>query len=427
MASYGAMSPVPPSYPPRGRRSAALRLRSSAEQFLHALRVFPWRVTATTLADRFQEDQLALTASSLTFTTILALVPFFAVALAVFTAFPMFHTLQEQVQRWLVVSLVPDAIARQVLGYLTQFASKASRLGGVGISFLLLTALALILTMDRRLNAIWRVRRPRPLAQRVLIYWAAITLGPLVLGASLATTSWVFAFSRGVVDSVPGAFRFLLDSVEFTLLSTGMAALYHYVPNSRVRWSHAWVGGIFVALGIELAKKLLGLYMGAVPTYSVLYGAFATLPILLVWIYVAWVIVLLGAVITAYLPSLLAGVARRASAHGWQFQLALEIVRALQAARVAGIHGRTAVQLAQTLRIDALQIEPVLATLTEIDWIGLLREEQEEMPSRVVLLADPHTALVAPLVERLLLPRNESTQPVWEKSRWAGMHLGDLL
>jgi membrane protein len=397
------------------------------DQFLHDLRVFPWRVTAATLAERFREDQLALTASSLTFTTILALVPFFAVALAVFTAFPMFHALQEQVQRWLVVSLVPEAIARQVLGYLTQFSSKASRLGVAGFSFLLLTALALILTMDRRLNAIWRVRQPRPLAQRVLIYWAAITLGPLLLGASLAMTSWVFAFSRGVVDSVPGALRLLLDSVEFLLLSTGMAALYHFVPNSRVRWSHAWIGGFFGATGIGVAKKLLGLYMGAVPTYSVLYGAFATLPILLVWIYVAWVIVLLGAVITAYLPSLLAGVARRASAHGWQFQLAIEIVRTLYAARAAGAHGRTVVQLAETLRIDTLQIEPVLEALTDLDWIGLLREEQEEMPSRVVLLADPHTAAVGPLVEKLLLPHNDSTQPVWEQARWSSMRLSDLL
>ena len=410
------------------RHPAALRWRGSLQQLLHDLKVFPWRVTVATLGERFQEDQLALTAASLTFTTILALVPFFAVALAVFTAFPMFHTLQEQVQRWLVVSLVPDAIARQVLGYLTQFASQASRLGGVGFSFLLLTALALILTMDRRLNAIWRVRRPRPLAQRVLIYWAAITLGPMVLGASLAMTSWVFALSRGVVDAIPGALRLVLDSVEFFLLASGMAALYHYVPNSRVRWSHAWVGGLFVAACIEVAKKLLGLYMGAVPTYSVLYGAFATLPILLVWIYVAWVIVLLGAVVTAYLPSLLAGVARRAGGHGWQFQLALEILRTLQAAKAAGVHGRTAVQLAATLRIDALQIEPVLQTLTEIDWIGQLREEEDdEIPSRIVLLADPLTTPAAPLVEKLLLPHNKSTEIVWKISRMRTANMGEML
>ena len=101
-------------------------------------------------------------------------------------------------------------------------------------------------------------------------------------------------------------------------LAWGMAALYRYVPNTRVRWSHAWVGGLFVSVGFEVAKNLLVVYLAMVPTYSVLYGAFATLPIMLVWIYLAWIIVLMGAVITAYLPSLLAGVGRRSGAPGWQ-------------------------------------------------------------------------------------------------------------
>src|SRR5215207_8934914 len=142
---------------------------------------FPWKSTAITLGERFREDRLGLTASSLTFTTTMALVPLFTVALAVFTAFPMFGKLQGTLQGWLVQSLIPDAIARQVLGYLTQFAGKASRLGTVGLAALVITAFALVLTIDRTLNGIWRVKRPRPLAQRVLIYWGAITLGPVLL------------------------------------------------------------------------------------------------------------------------------------------------------------------------------------------------------------------------------------------------------
>ena len=113
------------------------------------------------------------------------------------------------------------------------------------------------------------------------------------------------------------------------MVAIGMAATYRYVPNTHVKWGHAWTGGLFAAAGIELAKKLLTVYIGMVPTYSAVYGAFATVPILLVWIYVAWVIVLLGAVIAAYLPSLLAGVERRAMVHGWQFQLALEVLQQL--------------------------------------------------------------------------------------------------
>jgi hypothetical protein len=131
-------------------------------QLLQDLSVFPWRTTALTLGERFREDRLGLTASSLTFTTTIALVPFFTVALAVFTAFPMFSKLQGTLQTWLVQSLVPDAIARQVLGYLTQFAGKASRLGVVGLGVLFVTALALILTIDRTLNNIWRVQAPAP-------------------------------------------------------------------------------------------------------------------------------------------------------------------------------------------------------------------------------------------------------------------------
>ncbi len=402
-------------------------LRGRADSLLHDLSRFPWRITAATLRERFREDDLALTASSLTFTTILALVPFFTVALAAFTAFPMFSEMQMQLQRWLVASLVPDGIARQVLGYLTQFSRSASKLGVAGLTVLLVTALALILTIDRTLNRIWRVRRPRPLGQRVLIYWAAITLGPLVLGISLATTASVLAMSRSVVDSIPGALRVLLDSMEFFLLAGGIASLYHYVPNTRVKWSHAWVGGAFVAFGIEIAKRVLGLYIDAVPTYSVLYGAFATLPILLVWIYVAWVIVLLGAVVTAYLPSLLAGVARRAGTHGWQFQLAIEVLQQLAAAQHAGHHGRTAVQLAEALQVDALQLEPVLETLAALDWIGQLREAQDGMPSRTVLLADAEATALEPLVQRLLLPRAPSVQDVWEKSALGRLRLRDVL
>ena len=137
-------------------------------------------------------------------------------------------------QRWLIESLIPDNIARQVLGYLNQFASKASGLGVAGLVVLLVTAIALILTIDKTLNNIWRVRTPRPFAQRVLIYWAAITLGPLVLALSLSTTAYVFSASRDVVGR--GMLKLVFDTFEFVLLAGGVASLYHYVPNTHVKW-----------------------------------------------------------------------------------------------------------------------------------------------------------------------------------------------
>ncbi|CAN5144817.1 YihY family inner membrane protein [soil metagenome] len=404
-----------------------MKFPPSPEALLVDLSHFPWRDTAITLRNRFREDHMGLTASSLTFTTSIALVPFFTVALAVFTAFPMFSELQGALEAWLVKSLIPDNIARQVLGYLTQFSGQASKLGGAGLAVLLVTAIALILTIDRTLNSIWRVRKPRPLGQRVLIYWAAITLGPLVLAASLAVTSYVVSASSGLVGALPISLRFVLDVAQFFLVAGGMAALYRYVPNTYVKWPHALAGGLFVAAGLEIGKKVLGIYLTAVPTYSLVYGAFAALPILLVWIYVSWIIVLMGAVITAYLPSLLVGVARRGSAHGWHFQLAIEVLQHLNEVRGTARMGMSASQLGQLLEIDGLQLEPVLETLVELDWIGQLNEAEGRAESRYLLLVDPDTTPLAPLMQELLLDRAPSVNNLWEKAHWRMLHLCDAL
>ncbi|MBP9735475.1 MAG: YihY family inner membrane protein [Rhodoferax sp.] len=391
------------------------------------LRRFPWRNTAITLRERFREDRLGLTASSLTFTTIISLVPLFTVFLAVFTAFPIFAKFQDVLQKWLVESLIPENIARQVLGYLTQFAGKASRLGSAGVAVLFITALALVLTIDRTLNSIWRVRRPRPLGQRVLVYWAVVTLGPLLLAVSLSITSYAVSASKGLVGVMPGGVQLLLDSLQFLMLAWGMAALYRYVPNTQVRWGHAWAGGLFVAAGLELAKAVLVLYLSKVPTYSVLYGAFATVPILLVWIYVAWVIVLLGAVIAAYLPSLLMGVQRRARAHGWQFLLALETLQQLATLRADPGKGLSLERLSALLQVDSLQLEPVIEALITLDWIGQLQEDRADAQARLVLLADPDTTLLAPLLEALLLRHEPNTENLWRSGRWRLISLREAL
>ena len=413
-------NPSPAGTPPV---SLLLRLQSLWQQALD----FPWRNTAQTLQERFREDRLGLTASSLTFTSTIALVPFFTVALAIFTAFPIFARLQEVLQQWLIESLIPDDIARQVLGYLNQFAGKASKMGAVGIAILFATALALILTIDRTLNGIWRVRRPRPLAQRVLIYWAAITLGPLLLAASLTLTSYALSASKGLVAVLPGGVGYLLAALEFMLVAGGMAALYRYVPNTVVHWGHAWTGGLFVAAGIELAKRLLTLYLSGVGTYSMVYGAFAIVPILLIWIYTVWVILLLGAVIAAYLPSLLSGSLRRRAGHGWQFQLALEILQQLQSVRDGAARGMTISQLARRLEVGALALEPVLEALQSIDWIGQLDEALELGEPRHVLLADPDATALQPLLNLLLLPLGDSTRNFWHSGNWGVLRLRDAL
>lgn len=395
--------------------------------FLDNLSRFPWKNTAHTLHARFREDRLGLTAGSLTFTTIIALVPLFTVLLAVFTAFPMFAKFQGVLQQWLIESLIPDTIARQVLGYLTQFAGKARKLGGAGLAVLFITALALILTIDRTLNAIWRVRKPRPLGQRVLVYWAVMTLGPIFLALSVSLTSYALSGSKGLVGGLPGGVQLLLDSLQLVLLAWGMAALYRYVPNTRVRWSHAWVGGLFVSVGFEVAKNLLVVYLAMVPTYSVLYGAFATLPIMLIWIFTGWVIVLLGAVMTACMPSLLSGVQRRIGNQGGQFLLALEILQQLAPLRSDPARGLTMTELTQCLKVDALQLEPVLEALVELDWIGQLQEERDGAEARFVLLADPDNTPMAPMMQSLLLPCEASTLNFWKSGGLDRLNLRDVL
>lgn len=389
--------------------------------------VFPWRQMARVLAERFRDARLGVSASSLTFTTVLALVPLFAVALAVFAAFPVFGKFQDTIQRWLIESLVPESIARQVLSYLTQFSRKASRLGSVGLVAVLMTAVALMVTIERTLGQIWGLRRQRPIQQRVLLYWAAITLGPLMLGGSLAITSYVLTASRDVVNVLPGSTRWLLDGFEFLLLTACVSGLYFYVPYTRVRWRHAITAGLMVAGGLELAKKLLAIYLSEVPTYSVIYGTFAALPILLVWIYVAWLIVLLGAVLAASLPELGRQAWRKPEGAGWSFRLALEILAELNAAKASERRGYSTDALAERLNVEPAELRPVIEVLQSLDWVGRLSEDQAQGHARQVLLVDPSQAVVAPLADRLLVHRASATDPVWVQTGLSQISLAQML
>ena len=354
----------------------------------------------TLLRQRFREDRLGMTAGSLTFTTLIALVPLLTVTLALFTAFPMFSTFQGSLERLFLQNLVPDTIARPVLSALSQFAGKASRMGALGLAALAVTALALIMTIDRTLNAIWRVRRPRSLGRRLLIYWAALTVGPLVLGASLTMTSSVLSATRGWLGAVPGGFGLLLDGVQFALLVLFAAGLYHFVPNTEVRWRHALAGGLFVGVAIEVAKKGLVWYVGAVPMLTSVYGAFSILPILLLWVYLLWVVVLLGAVIAAYAPVLLGRAVRPWTGPGVEFRQALGLLEELDRARRTSARGRDLETLAEALAVDAVALESLMDDLVALGWVSRL---DEPAPQRWVLLADLHETPAAPLVDALLL------------------------
>ncbi|WP_157264590.1 YihY family inner membrane protein [Azohydromonas aeria] len=388
------------------------------------LRHWPWRDTLLTLRQRFREDHIGLTASSLTFTTLLALVPLTTMAFALFSAFPVFGAFQVALEKYFLQALVPETISRQVLGTLTQFAAKARRLSGLGLVLLGVTAVATMLTIDRALNAIWAVRRPRPIGQRVLVYWAAITLGPLVLGISLTVTSYALSASQGWVHAPPWGVSLLLNVVEFSLLVAGIAALFHYVPNTLVRWPHAFAGALFVGVAFEGAKDAIGWYFSKVPTYSAVYGAYVTLPVLMVWVYAGWVIVLLGAVIAASAQSLSQHTARLPSGPGQPFALALGLLRVLAAAQREGRPGRSQPALARTLGVDPLRLEPVVDTLVALDWVGRLEEGGAQ---RLVLLCDPARTPAAPLIDRLLLEPSAAARAFRAQAGVEAMSLEEAL
>lgn len=400
----------------------ASELRERGLKLLETLRTWPWFDTLRTLRARFREDRLGLTAGSLTFTTLIALVPLVTVALAVFTAFPMFSGFESALEKYFLQNLVPDSIAKPVLRALTQFAAKARGVGTVGLLLVVSTALALVFTIDRTLNAIWRVQRPRPLAQRILVYWAGLTLGPLVLGVSLSLTSYALSASKGLVTAMPGGVSMLLELLQFLMFAGAATGLFHYVPNTAVRWAHAWAGGLFVAVAFEGAKKVLAWYVASVPTYSAVYGTFATVPILLLWIYLGWVIMLLGAVIAAYAPSLQMRVVAREQTPGWRFELALTVLQRLAAARRGPRHGLSLADLGEGLRADPLQLEPIVDLLAGIDWVSRLDEGSR---SRHVLLCDPARTPLAPLVERTLLAGGDASRTV--ALRLARMTLAEAL
>jgi membrane protein len=388
------------------------------------LKTWPWLATLRTLRERFREDHLGLTASSLTFTTLISLVPLVTVMLALFSAFPMFASFQAALEQYFLQSLVPDGIAKPVLAALTQFAAKATRLGSAGLVALVLTALALMLTIDGALNAIWRVRRPRSFAKRVLVYWAALTLGPLLLGVSLSLTTTVLVASKAVIGALPGGVGLLLEGIEFALLAAGMAALFHYVPNTEVRWRHAIGGGVFVAVGLELAKRALAWYVGLMPTYSMVYGAFAAVPIFLLWIYIGWVIVLWGAVVAAYAPSLSMRITRLPATPGHRFTLALSVIAELARARHSTRRGLALTELAAALSTDPLQIEPVVEALLALDWVARLDEAGGQ---RLVLLVDPARTPARLLIDQMLLEPSAAARMFRERAGIEQMMLGELL
>jgi membrane protein len=317
---------------------------------------------------RFTEDRCLQVAGSLTYTTLLALVPLLTVALALITAFPVFGAFTSGVDDWLAQNVLPKQVANGITKYLAQFAENAARLTAVGIVFLAITALMTMLTIDRALNQIFRVMRARPISQRLLMYWAVLTLGPILMGLSVSMTSYLVSTSLGLAKGAPILGEALLRVVPVLLASVAITLLYLWVPNRRVRTRHAVIGGLIAGILFELMKRGFGLYITRFPTYTAVYGAFAAVPIFLLWLYLSWVVVLLGAAITALLPGYYRN-DRRGAASGQQFYDALSLLDQLVQAQRSG-EARSLARLTNDLRLAPEQCERLLARMEKAGWVA---------------------------------------------------------
>ena len=262
---------------------------------------------------RARDERLAQVAGSLTFTTVLSVVPLLAVSFALVTRFPVFRKLHEALQQHLLRNLLPEDISRTVLKHLGQFAANAGGLTLVGFLFVLAAAVMLLLTVENTLNRIWQVKKARPLFKRLAMYLLMLALGPLVLGASLWATSTLVSASLGLVGRLPPSAAFVLNLGPVLLGTVALAALFHFVPNTRVRRRDAIVGGLLASIAFELGKRGFAAYLVQVPTYKAIYGGFAAVPVFLLWVYFSWFVTLCGALVAASLPRAFRPAVRRPS------------------------------------------------------------------------------------------------------------------
>lgn len=257
---------------------------------------------------RFYRDRGLQAAGALTYTTLLALVPLMTIAFAIFSAFPAFQSMQKQIELLLFENLVPE-VGLVVHAHLTEFIRNASNLTAVGVMALAVSAVLLLSTVESVFNTIWRVERDRPLVTRLLIFWTVLTLGPILLGASFSLTTGAFdrigqiAGEGGV--QVPMAIKtpgwgIIGGRVLAAALQTlAFTVLFMLVPARPVRLRDAAVGGAVAGVALELLKLGFRLYLISFPSYQTIYGALATFPIFLIWMYLSWTVVLIGAVFAA--------------------------------------------------------------------------------------------------------------------------------
>lgn len=248
---------------------------------------------------RFIHDEAIQRSAGLSYTTLLAMVPFLAVALSILSAFPVFDQFKDQIMNVVLNNFLPSSGA-QVTDYLGKFLQNTGQMTAIGTIVLALTAVMLLSSIEGAMNDVFRVTTPRKLLSKLVVFWTLLTVGPMLLGLSLSLASYIFAMRNMVggealseqIGQLTFLAPFLLSTVAFTLLFIGM-------PNRSVEIKDGFWGGLVAAVLFETLKKGFAFYVTNFPTYQTIYGAVAIVPIFLLWMYLTWIVIMLGAHVSA--------------------------------------------------------------------------------------------------------------------------------
>lgn len=322
------------------------------------------------LRDRLILARCPQVAASLAFTTLLALVPLLMIGLVVFSSVPAFSGIFDSLKIFLLQNLLPEKAGQIIATYALQFSQNATRLTLIGTSIVVVTAVVLIMTIDRAFNQIWAVAHPRRLLARLSIYWVSLTIGPMALAAVVALLGQLAALSLGLLPAPEQWLRTgLARATTLLVLSALFSLMYLGLPNRPVRIAHAVLGGLLAALLLTLLQRLLALYLASFPTYTLVYGTFAALPIFLLWLYLSWLAVLVGAAIVAVLPDVALRGRPRPPFAGNRLLGALQLIDALAAAQARAVTPHIEA-LARSTDLGLAETSTLLEDLVQAGWVA---------------------------------------------------------
>ena len=256
------------------------------------------------LLRRFHEDRILYYSGYLSYVTLLSMVPLLAVIFSLFSIFPFFEKLKEEVEEFVFTNFVPelgDVVQEQILS----FVDNATRMTPFGLIVLLVVALLLLSSIDHTLNQIWRVGKNRGIILSYSIYIVVLISSPVLLGTGLTANSYLLSLGGIEEGSELSAIKLILSSMHFLGSFLFFLLLYIVVPHTKVHFWSAVFGALIATLLFELSKSVFALYFINFPVYQAIYGALAVIPLLFVWVFISWVVVLVGAQIAASLDGFL--------------------------------------------------------------------------------------------------------------------------